>query len=129
LAKYRSLIPSLALLTHLADGGTGPVGEIPLVAAIAWSVYLEAHARRLYAMALDPALAAARELARHIRAGDIASPTTARDIYRHCWRLLDRKGTDDALGYLADHGWVRAETVETGGRKITVWHLHPSLRR
>ena len=127
LAKYRSLIPSLALLIHLADMGTGPVGETPLVAAIAWAEYLECHARRLYATALDPDLACARELAQHILARDVVSPVTAREIYRHHWRLLDRTGTDDALEVLADHGWVRGETVETGGRKTTVWTIHPSL--
>lgn len=47
LAKYRSLIPSIALLTHLADGGQGPVDVEPLQKAIGWGRYLETHARRM----------------------------------------------------------------------------------
>jgi Protein of unknown function (DUF3987) len=54
LAKYRSLIPSLALLCHLADGCTGPVGSGSLARAIAWGSYLETHARRVYAAAVTP---------------------------------------------------------------------------
>lgn len=130
LAKHRSLVPSLALLTHLADVPEGgPVTETAMLSGIAWAEYLEAHARRLYAPALDPALHAARELDRHIRAGDLANPFQARDVYRRCWRLLDRRGTEDALGYLADLGRVYAQDFETGGRPTTVWHIHPDLRR
>jgi hypothetical protein len=44
LAKYRSLIPSLALLIHLADGGENPVGVDALERACAWGDYLESHA-------------------------------------------------------------------------------------
>ena len=46
LAKYRSLVPSLALLIHLADGGANPVTAESLVKGCAWAEYLESHARR-----------------------------------------------------------------------------------
>jgi putative DNA primase/helicase len=133
LAKHRSLVPSLALLIHVADSREGgPVGEVPMVQAIAWAQFLEAHARRLYSPALDPALHAARELDRRIRAGDVGSPFQARDVYRRGWRLLDRLGTTDAIEYLADLGRVRAEDMDAGalgGRPTVRWHAHPSLLR
>ena len=44
LAKYRSLIPSIALLIHLADGGCGPVPLSALDKAVGWGQYLFAHA-------------------------------------------------------------------------------------
>lgn len=66
LAKYRSLIPTLALLIHLADVGYGPVGEDALVRACAWGEYLESHALRLYAPALSPAGAAAQSGEAHL---------------------------------------------------------------
>ncbi|MDA2931165.1 DUF3987 domain-containing protein, partial [Acidobacteria bacterium AH-259-O06] len=47
LAKYRSLVPSIALLVHLADAGTGNVSRISAMTAIGWSQYLKAHAKRL----------------------------------------------------------------------------------
>jgi hypothetical protein len=52
LAQYRSLVPSLALLCHLVDapdGGT--VGLASVQRALAWSEYLETHARRIFAFA------------------------------------------------------------------------------
>ena len=48
LAKHRSLIPSLALLIHLADGGSGPVPLSALDKAVGWGRYLFAHAQRIY---------------------------------------------------------------------------------
>ena len=48
LAKYRKLIPCLALIFHLievADGKTcGPVSEQAIIQAAAWGEYLESHA-------------------------------------------------------------------------------------
>ncbi len=128
LSKYRSLIPSLALLLHLADSPEGgPVTETSMIAAIAWGGYLEAHARRLYAHALDHALMAARELERHLRRGEIVAPFAPRDIYRHHWRLLDRRGAEAALEYLEDMGYVRSERYHTGGRPRVLYHVHPAL--
>ena len=46
-AKYRKLIPSLALINHLADGGSGPVTEEAILRALALAEYLESHARRV----------------------------------------------------------------------------------
>ncbi|MEX2524306.1 MAG: DUF3987 domain-containing protein [Gammaproteobacteria bacterium] len=132
LAKYRSLIPSIALLIHLADSPEGgEVSETALLTAIAWGEFLEAHARRLYAPTLDPALQAARELDRHIQAGDLSSPFRARDVYLKGWRLLDRTGTENALEYLADLGRVYAVAEQpgaAGGRPSTLWHIHPAIR-
>jgi putative DNA primase/helicase len=50
LAKYRSLVPSLALLIHLVDGFIGPVSAEATRKALAWACYLESHARRIYSI-------------------------------------------------------------------------------
>jgi len=130
LAKFRSLLPSLALLFHLLDAADGgPVSEAATLRAAAWCDYLESHAQRLYSSALDPALDAARELDRHLLRGDLSDPFTARDVYRHCWRLLDRNGTVQALEYLADAGRIAGREADTGGRSSVEWRLNPTLRR
>ena len=129
LAKYRSLAPSLALLFHLADNPEGgPVGVPSLVRALAWCEYLESHARRLYAPALAPGMDAARELDR--RLASLPDPFTAREVYRHGWRALDREGTEAALVILEDFGRIRAQRTESpqGGRPTTTYHVHPELR-
>jgi hypothetical protein len=52
LAKYRSLIPSLALLIQLADGGTKGIGPDAVEQACGWADYLESHARWVYGRGL-----------------------------------------------------------------------------
>jgi putative DNA primase/helicase len=54
LAKFRMLIPSLALINHLANGCKGPIGIHPLFKAFAFSEYLESHARRAYGVIAEP---------------------------------------------------------------------------
>ena len=86
LAKYRSLMPSLALVVHLIDtvdaGGRGPVSRAATDTAVAWCEYLEAHARRLYATVTDAVRVAAALLATRITRGRLASPVTAREVSR-----------------------------------------------
>ena len=48
LAKYRKLVPTLALLNHLADGGIGAISGSATAKAIRFSGYLETHAQRAY---------------------------------------------------------------------------------
>ena len=128
IAKHRSLVPSLALLFHLADSPEGgSVTDHALLMAITWCDYLEEHARRLYAPALDPALHAARELDRHISSGDLSNPFSERDVYRRNWHLLNRKATQEALEYLQDLGRVIGLTTKGPGRPTTSWYIHPDL--
>jgi len=128
LSKHRSLVPSIALISHLADNPDGgPVKNDAVLRAIAWSEYLEEHARRIYAPALDPRLHAARELDRHIRNGDLGQKFRARDVYLKEWRALDRQGTEDALTYLAELGRVVEVKVETTGRPATFWYVNPKV--
>gem|GEM_PF-415514 len=129
LAKYRSLIPSLALILHLADGGRGAVGLAPLRQAIAWGEYLESHARRVYAAVCDPDLAAARELSKHIERGDLGDEFPLRAVYRKGWSgLSSAEQARAAAEYLADLGWLTVDRVATGGRDTSMCRLNPKLR-
>ena len=47
LAKYRKLVPTLALMNHLADVGEGLVSRHALLKALALAHYLKSHARRV----------------------------------------------------------------------------------
>ena len=67
LSKYRSLMPSLACLFELADGGTDTVSLEHARQAAAWCTYLESHARRIYSCIVTSQLRAARELAQKIK--------------------------------------------------------------
>lgn len=128
LSKYRSLIPSLALLCHLADGGTGPVDEMAMIRASAWSDYLESHARRVFADALAPDVVPSTALAHRILAEELGTVFTPRDVYRMCWQHLDRQSTEKAIEYLEDLDWLLVETRKTGGRPSAICKVNPKLR-
>lgn len=129
LGKFRSLVPSLALIFHLVDEQTPvlPVGSVHVTRAIAWATYLETHARRAYSQALDPALAAA--IALSARLDDLPDEFTARDVYRKCWAGLDRQATEQALGVLAEFHHVRGQEENTGGRTTTIYQTNPKLKK
>ena len=136
LAKYRSLMPSLALLFDLIErlGGRGEeLGAVSLQAtrlAAAWCDFLEAHARKIYATELNPADSAARLLAKKIADGQVHDRMTVRDAYIPQWEGLRHANTVKAgLGLLANLGWLVVEEEDTGGRPREVIRLHPSLRK
>jgi putative DNA primase/helicase len=134
LAKYRSLVPSLALVIHLIDcvdaGVSGPVSHAATAKAVAWSEYLAAHARRLYASVTDAARVAAALLASKIRRGRLASPFTGREVYRNEWTgLTEARVVQGALECLEELSWIRREAVSNGdgGRPTVRFHINPGL--
>lgn len=108
-SKYRSLIPALALLHHLMNGGRGPVGLLSVVSAIAWGEYLEGHANRIYDSAVNDTAQAAQAILRHIRSGNLVDGFTRRDIERKGWAGLQSNGEriQTGLAMLVDYGWLR----------------------
>lgn len=134
LSKYRSLFPKLALVFHLvdvADGATlGPVSLEAARLAAAWSDFLEAHARKVYAEELAGNVSAAHALSEKIKAGAVVDGMTVRDIGRREWSGLRTSGrVFDAAEALEALGWLRVEAVETGGRPADVVRLHPKFRK
>ena len=129
LAKFRSLIPSVALLIHLAENRVGPVDSSALERAIGWSKYLESHARRIYSPAIDPAAASAKTLAKRILAGDVTDGFAARDVYRRHWSdLATKEDVLDAVDFLVDLDWLREIVEPTSGRSRTSYRINPKVR-
>jgi putative DNA primase/helicase len=149
LSKYRSLMPSLALLFHLVNiadpsatfetgvdwrSGEISIEDIPPVSleaaklAAAWCDFLEGHARKVYASELAPGVDAAHALATKIKAGDVKDGVTVRSVYERHWSgLATNRQVMAAMDVLASAGWVRLERLDTGGRPSEVFHLHPDL--
>jgi putative DNA primase/helicase len=108
LAKYRKLVPALALLIHLAERKKGRVSLSALSQALLWADYLEAHARRIYSAVLRPDTAAARELAKHLQRGDLPERFRLREVYRKGWTgLSNKEDAEAATEILCDLGWIR----------------------
>jgi hypothetical protein len=126
LAKYRKLVPTLALINHLADGGSGSVSETALVRALAFSDYLETHARRAYGSGTEAESETAKAILSRIRKGDLRDDFTARDVYRNQWSgLSDREAVQAGLELLVDLDWLAASSSQTGGRSRTSYRINP----
>ena len=131
LAKYRGLIPRLALVWHLASNGLGPVPIEATRQALRWADYLESHARRVYASTTLDSAEAARAIWRRITRGHLESPFSARDIRRKQWAgLADKARIEAGLEKLLDADWLRSNPVNTGGRPTIAYQVNPkALRR
>ncbi|MBE0436964.1 MAG: DUF3987 domain-containing protein, partial [Methylomicrobium sp.] len=133
--KYRSLMPSLALIFHLvevaAGNVSGPVTETAALMSLRWLEYLESHARRIYAMNENPEQEAAAKLALKIEMKALNSPFTARDIHQKGWNgLKDKDAIAEALEILIDKHWLRMATrpkPAAGGRTTTEFFINPEL--
>jgi putative DNA primase/helicase len=141
LSKYRSLMPSLAALLELADRAAADgelEGKITVSIehakqAAALCEYLESHAKRVYACIVFPELRAARELARHLQAGDLKNPFSTREVYLKGWSgLEDPERVRSACKLLEDAGWIREEAAQksqNGGRPSETWQINPKVVR
>ncbi len=123
LSKYRKLIPSLALINHLCDACAGPVSEKALLRAIAFSEYLESHARRIYSYATRPDIDAAKTLLKRLHTGKLVTPFKVRDIYRAGWTGLETPAkAQAAIALLQEYGHLKEEGLDTGGRSTSQFH-------
>src|SRR5262249_31351667 len=71
-AKYRKLVPVLALINHVADEyEAGTVSQQSVLRALAFTKYLEGHAQRIYGAGILAEVAAAKAILRRIKNGDL----------------------------------------------------------
>lgn len=129
LAKYRGLVPRLALLCHIANDATGPVSGDAVQMAMQWADYLESHARRAYAALSLDNVSAARSIWKRIMRNDLPQPFTARDIQRKGWSgLAQRERVEGGLKALCESDWLASNTPETGpggGRPSKLYRPNP----
>jgi hypothetical protein len=109
--KFRSLMPSLALIFHCIDIADGTVsGDVTAKSArlaVAWCDYLESHARRIYAMSESPEHEAAVRLSKKIKSNQIPKRFTAKIIYDKGWHgLKDRQEVEAACNILIEENWL-----------------------
>lgn len=120
LAKFPALAGRLALVLHLADKGVGAIRADTMARALDWCGYLEGHARRIYAPAIDNGLSAAHALLR--KRAELGESFSARDVYRKGWGgLTDPDTVAEALTVLRDYGQLSESAMSTGGRPIILY--------
>lgn len=128
-AKYKSLVPSLALLIHLANGGKGSVNEEAINMAIGWAKYLRSHAMRIFSPAVSQLVGTAKALTKKIIQGKLPEPFTVRDTYRQQWTgLTDKTANSRALNLLVELGGLIPTKENTGGRPTITYQLNPKAK-
>ena len=135
LSKYRSLMPSLALLFHLIECVSsqgectgGPVSLTAAKYAAAWCDFLELHMRRIYGGAVEEEhMKNAIALKKHLESLGVESLRIPA-IVQKGWKGLDTtEAVNSALELLEQHNWIKVVEVATGGRPSRIVHLHPQL--
>jgi hypothetical protein len=128
LAKYRKLVPALALIFQLVDNpSAGSVGRDATLRALMWSDYLESHANRIYSFVGSGDSRTAKELLQRIKSKRWTE-FTLRDVYRNCWSGLDTPETaKSACEVLERYDWIKKFTKENKGRPSESYIVNPSL--
>lgn len=134
ISKYRKLVPALAMQFFLLKkientNRSGGIDKECIENAIEWARHLELHARRVYALALNPQIHAARSLALKIKQGKVRDGMRVRDIYRHQWsHLKTRSNVDTAVAVLIECSWVIIEEIRPiTGAPYEVLKINPKL--
>jgi putative DNA primase/helicase len=138
-AKFRKLMPALALILHVAQ----ILAESPSVSCVSAPVglesakksaglvdFFEAHARRIYWPELGRLTQPMLALEEKIQTGAVRDGHPVRDVRRHQWSgLRTQAEVEAAIAGLAALDWVRIEDRPTKGRSERLIRLNPSLRK
>jgi len=137
LGKYRSLLPTLALIFHcieLADGkAIGSIDEKNIQLAVSWVKYLESHARRIYATGKSPEHEAALNLSDKIKSKVLLSPFTCKTVYDKNWHgLTNKKEVAAACDILIEENWLRmvedkSVSGKVGRPRQPEYHINPAV--
>ncbi len=134
LTKYRSLMPSIALvINEVEEGHCNEVTAQSAKKASAWCQYLESHMHRIYGGAIDQSVQSAMLILN--RRDKLADDDgfTQRTVRRHGWAGLVEVGqVEKALDELAECGYLRevkSETTRGGGRPTFTYFWNPAINQ
>ena len=126
-------MPRIALTYFLIEASAGSISEqqIPLEAvefAIEWCQHLEAHAKKLWAPSINPAMAPSTKLAEKVLSGKVVDGMEVSAIQQKKWsKLTTTDQVDLAVSQLEEWGWLKRFTRDTGGRPSPCVRINPGL--
>lgn len=143
LAKYRKLIPALALIFNLVDKPeSDEVGKEELLRSLAWGEYLRSHAERIYRAATVPETVGAKALLKKIQAGKLSDRDgvlldrfTPREVVNKTWASLgSTQIVTKAADLLVEYGYLKSEIVKSSdplnrGRPSHRYLVNPAILR
>jgi putative DNA primase/helicase len=127
-AKYRSLVPGLALLFHLLNGHQDLVSKDSLQIALQFARYLKSHAKRTYCSVNGLDSAPTKALAKKLLEGKLVDDFTQRTLLHKGWTNLSHKDTVSlAVNALVERDWLSEHPSEKAGRKTTIYKINPRI--
>lgn len=132
LSKYRSLVPSLALIFAVADGVGGDVPLKYVQQAVRWAAYLRPHAERAFASSTKSDVRRAKALVAKLKSGEVADGFRPADVYLKHWKgLADPHSVEMATDMLCDLGYLRRierkPEGRQGGRPSVTFSVNPKV--
>ena len=129
LAKFERLFCCLCLILHCAGGQVAHHVDVTTAErAVAWCSYLEAHARRVYALVESARVTTAKMIGRRLIEKKLPEGFTARDVVKKGWQgITTSMQAEQALAVLEEHGWIVGEDGEGVGRPTTRWYANPGI--
>ncbi|MEK6479075.1 YfjI family protein [Catalinimonas sp. 4WD22] len=137
LNKYRSLVPSLALIFHLldlADGGKSEEGisKKATELAIQWCDVLETHAARIYELAGNPTKNSVKKLAKMLLQKKLTGEFNRNIIMQKKWSSLRQLNeVREALTILEQHDWIIEKKISEakgpGRPRNKVYRINPKI--
>ena len=132
-AKYRSLIPGLALLFHLLDEHDGPVCEECFDRAFSFAKYLKSHAKRIYASIQSQDYQPAKALAAKLLDKKLHDGFTQHSLLHKKWSCLSTKEmVESAATILVEFGWLTEHETQPstrGGRPTVIYRINPNISK
>ena len=126
--KYKKLVPTLALVNHLAADGICGISKEALLQALKFVNCLDSHAQRIYSCLVVYAIGeSAREIIKKIKDGELADGFKQAIFQRTNWHKLTKKDpVREALDLLVDLGWLATSNTTIGcGRPSKIYFIHP----
>ncbi len=129
-AKYRSLVPGLALLFHLLDGHQDAVCAECLETALHLAKYLKSHAKRIYGSVHGLDSAPTKALAKKLLEQKLSDGFTQRSLLHKGWASLSSKDSVAlAVNALVEHKWLSEHSSDNAGRKTTIYKVNPRISK
>ena len=126
-SKYRSLLPSIALILHLSNKNIGDVDIESVEKAIQWIEYLKSHTFRLYGTVSPIEEQTARLIAAKLLKKVFKDSFTVRELYLKHWAGINKETAEPGLEVLQDAGWGRIENKSQGNKPSLCFIINPKI--
>ncbi|MBM4222381.1 MAG: DUF3987 domain-containing protein [Gammaproteobacteria bacterium] len=131
ISKYRSLIPSLALIFELLENNSRSttVSAQSTRLAIEWGNYLLEHAKKIYKVSSYPHFKSIQIFHKKLLLGQIRDGDSIRSIIRHHWEGLNTTElVEKVIDFFCNLHWIQVITMPSSGRPIRLIKVHPDIR-